>query len=323
MRLAASQPLAQGRPSAGRPRPLAPSPAAAAAPAVRAAAGRRPRGPAPPAAAQQESVLDSVKRIARKVQGALPVIGLLSRLTSPEGGFEESQAYPEFCRQMTNRNSDGLAAALAALQKAHGKPASAKCVYLLLWMAVFGAGIVPTRDVLNAAKRLRVTQARPPPPPPPPPPLPWLALLRRRPLALPPPPRARGRPLPRLATVAAAPPNQPRPNPAPQPCTANPAPPNTARTKQDLEIEMDRFDNARTAAYKKYEGMDRTPPLGEQLALAVDGLSLLVVGGAEAAALGEADAALLRAFLAAAFPDATPAALDKAIAGKPDRAATR
>jgi hypothetical protein len=31
----------------------------------------------------------NVKRIAKKIQGALPVIGLLSRLASPEGGFDE------------------------------------------------------------------------------------------------------------------------------------------------------------------------------------------------------------------------------------------
>jgi hypothetical protein len=28
-------------------------------------------------------------RIAKKVQGALPIIGLVSRLASPEGGFDE------------------------------------------------------------------------------------------------------------------------------------------------------------------------------------------------------------------------------------------
>lgn len=32
---------------------------------------------------------ESVRRIAKKVQGALPVVGLLSRLASPEGGFDE------------------------------------------------------------------------------------------------------------------------------------------------------------------------------------------------------------------------------------------
>jgi hypothetical protein len=32
---------------------------------------------------------ESVKRIAKQVQGALPIVGLLSRLAAPEGGFDE------------------------------------------------------------------------------------------------------------------------------------------------------------------------------------------------------------------------------------------
>ncbi len=35
------------------------------------------------------SVFDSVKRIAKKIQGALPIVGLISRLATPEGGFDE------------------------------------------------------------------------------------------------------------------------------------------------------------------------------------------------------------------------------------------
>ena len=30
---------------------------------------------------------DSIKRVAKQVQGALPIVGLLSRLTSPSGGI--------------------------------------------------------------------------------------------------------------------------------------------------------------------------------------------------------------------------------------------
>ena len=30
---------------------------------------------------------DNIKRVARQVQGALPLVGLLSRLTSPSGGI--------------------------------------------------------------------------------------------------------------------------------------------------------------------------------------------------------------------------------------------
>lgn len=33
--------------------------------------------------------LDNVKRVAKTIQGALPIIGLVSRLTADEGGFDE------------------------------------------------------------------------------------------------------------------------------------------------------------------------------------------------------------------------------------------
>ena len=36
--------------------------------------------------------------------------------------------------------------------------ARTRWLFLMLWMAKFGTGIVPNKDVLNAAKRLRVTQ---------------------------------------------------------------------------------------------------------------------------------------------------------------------
>ena len=41
--------------------------------------------------------LDGMMKMAKRVQGALPGVGLLSRLASAEGGFDE-MAYPEFSR---------------------------------------------------------------------------------------------------------------------------------------------------------------------------------------------------------------------------------
>jgi 1,3-beta-glucan synthase len=38
----------------------------------------------------REDFGESVKRIAKKIQGALPIVGLLSRLAAPEGGFDET-----------------------------------------------------------------------------------------------------------------------------------------------------------------------------------------------------------------------------------------
>lgn len=34
-------------------------------------------------------MLSNVKRVAKKIQGSLPIVGLLSRLSAPGGGFDE------------------------------------------------------------------------------------------------------------------------------------------------------------------------------------------------------------------------------------------
>lgn len=33
--------------------------------------------------------MSNVKRVAKKIQGGLPIVGLLSRLSAPGGGFDE------------------------------------------------------------------------------------------------------------------------------------------------------------------------------------------------------------------------------------------
>lgn len=34
-------------------------------------------------------IFEGIKRVAKKIQGALPIIGLVSRLATPGGGFDE------------------------------------------------------------------------------------------------------------------------------------------------------------------------------------------------------------------------------------------
>ncbi|KIZ00922.1 hypothetical protein MNEG_7037 [Monoraphidium neglectum] len=99
---------------------------------------------------------ESVKRIAKKIQGGLPVIGLLSRLASPQGGFDEL-AYPEFCRSVYDRASPAYFEAVQALEKAHGKPAVHRQLLLVLWMAQLGSGAIPAKDVISGARRVRVS----------------------------------------------------------------------------------------------------------------------------------------------------------------------
>jgi hypothetical protein len=103
------------------------------------------------------SFLASISRMAKKVQGALPIIGLISRLTSDEGGFDEL-AYPEYCRSVINSSSVSFKVALSDIEKKHGKLANSKYVLLVLWMIRTGSTLVPARDIINSMKRMRITQ---------------------------------------------------------------------------------------------------------------------------------------------------------------------
>mmetsp|Transcript_12643 Transcript_12643/g.27341 ORF Transcript_12643/g.27341 Transcript_12643/m.27341 type:complete len:242 (+) Transcript_12643:98-823(+) len=101
---------------------------------------------------------ENLKRIAKKVQGSLPVIGLLSRLASPEGGFDEL-SYPEYTRSVFERAPENFRLALMEVEKKYGKAvANSRSVLLLMWMIKGGCGLVPAKDIIKAAMRLRVTQ---------------------------------------------------------------------------------------------------------------------------------------------------------------------
>lgn len=133
--------------------------AAAAAAAARSNSGRRQRSACVVPRAAQGGDNDfgaSVARIAKKIQGSLPIVGLLSRLASPEGGFDEI-AYPEFCRTVYDKADGDYFDAVKAMEAAHGKPAAHRALLMVLWMAKYGPGLVPSKDVVASARRVRVS----------------------------------------------------------------------------------------------------------------------------------------------------------------------
>lgn len=100
-----------------------------------------------------------LKRLLKTVQGALPVVGLVSRLTSAEGGIgNDSIAYPEYCRQVYEAAPVGFQVAIGDLQAAYGKSAQRRYVLLCLWMVMQGSGIVSERLIVDSARRVRVSQ---------------------------------------------------------------------------------------------------------------------------------------------------------------------
>eukprot|EP00798_Chlamydomonas_sp_ICE-L_P002378 gene2378-8685_t len=127
--------------------------------ASRAQRVTRPRNVAVLAAEQDSGgdFMNKVKMLAKKLQGALPIVGLVSRLTSPEGGFDDL-SYPEFARSSRETANDTFRFAMADLEVAHGKIASSRWVLLVLWMTKQGVGIIAAKDIINACRRMRVTQ---------------------------------------------------------------------------------------------------------------------------------------------------------------------
>jgi len=101
---------------------------------------------------------DGLKKMLRKVQGALPVIGLISRLTTPEGGVGSDElAYPEYCRMVFEAAPEGFQIAVAELQNKYGKSAQRRFVLLCLWMVKEGCGLCSEKLIVDCARRVRVS----------------------------------------------------------------------------------------------------------------------------------------------------------------------
>ncbi|KAI3434919.1 hypothetical protein D9Q98_002973 [Chlorella vulgaris] len=107
---------------------------------------------------QGEGLGANIKRIAKQITSALPIIGLVSRLTATEGGIgNDAQAYPEFCRQVFDAAPLGFQIAVAELQNKYGKAAQRRYILCALWMARKGAGVIPGKLIVDSARRLRVS----------------------------------------------------------------------------------------------------------------------------------------------------------------------
>jgi len=63
-----------------------------------------------------------VQRVARKIQAALPIVGLLSRLTATGGGVgSDVLSYPEYCRTMIDAAAPGFDQAVSEYEQRFGR----------------------------------------------------------------------------------------------------------------------------------------------------------------------------------------------------------
>lgn len=86
------------------------------------------RASASPDAAGQKGLASGVQRVARKIQAALPIVGLLSRLTATTGGVgSDVLSYPEYCRKMIDAAPPGFDQAVAEWEQMFGKVRPPTC----------------------------------------------------------------------------------------------------------------------------------------------------------------------------------------------------
>ena len=95
--------------------------------------------------------------MAKKVQGAIPVVSLVSKLLSPEGGIGgEALSYNEYCRaKLDAAGGTAFGDALSRLCDDCGK--EPRTVLLLAWMVYEGRGTCGFEPARSAAVRLAST----------------------------------------------------------------------------------------------------------------------------------------------------------------------
>ncbi|KAL3643960.1 Proteasome subunit alpha type-3 [Castilleja foliolosa] len=96
--------------------------------------------------------------IANKIIGSLPVIGLVVRIFSDEGGVGRDVIdFAEFRRRVGNKCSVNDSRALFELQDRRGKAGDPLYVLLCCWVAAVGAGLLKSEEILEGVLRLRIS----------------------------------------------------------------------------------------------------------------------------------------------------------------------
>lgn len=96
--------------------------------------------------------------MAGKVRDGLPVFGLWSRLTATGGGVgTEELMYPEYCRKLIDNAPEGFDEAIYEWEQLYKPEGTRRHTLLCLFMATSGPGLVGSRQIILAARRLRVS----------------------------------------------------------------------------------------------------------------------------------------------------------------------
>ncbi|KAM1187350.1 hypothetical protein ACFX2J_023285 [Malus domestica] len=101
---------------------------------------------------------NSISSFASKVIGSLPVVGLIARILSDEGGLGgDTVDFAEFRRRVGKKCTTDDSRAFYEFQDRRGRAGDPLYVLMCCWVAAIGAGLLKSEEILEGAARLRVS----------------------------------------------------------------------------------------------------------------------------------------------------------------------
>lgn len=101
---------------------------------------------------------NSLSGFANKVIGSLPVVGLIARILSDEGGVgSDIIDFAEFRRRVGKKCTIMESKAFYEFQERKGKAGEPLYVLLCCWLAAVGAGLLKSEEILEGVVRLRIS----------------------------------------------------------------------------------------------------------------------------------------------------------------------
>ncbi|XP_022739850.1 photosystem I assembly factor PSA3, chloroplastic [Durio zibethinus] len=101
---------------------------------------------------------NSISGFANKVIGSLPIIGLVARILSDEGGVGgDIIDFAEFRRRVGKKCTITDSRAFYEFQDRRGRAGDPLYVLLCCWLAAVGAGLLKSEEILEGVARLRIS----------------------------------------------------------------------------------------------------------------------------------------------------------------------
>ena len=104
---------------------------------------------------EEEGRGNEILRALRAIRERLPLVGLVSDLTSPGGtSGKDFLVYPEFCRSLYDAVELEFHFATEDLEKLEPELGKQKCINFCLWLAAYGPGVVREDAMLQEVAQI-------------------------------------------------------------------------------------------------------------------------------------------------------------------------